>query len=46
MTARATVADVAPLFLEGAEAVSVVGDAGQVLGTVRRDAVVRMMLGG
>ena len=46
VTARATVADVAPLFLEGAEAVSVVSDAGQVLGTVRRDAVVRMMLGG
>jgi glycine betaine/proline transport system ATP-binding protein len=46
VNARTTVAEAAPLFLDGAEELRVVSDSGDVLGSVRRDAVVRMMLEG
>ncbi|MEI2805376.1 quaternary amine ABC transporter ATP-binding protein [Albidovulum sp.] len=44
--ARATVAEAAPLFLEGEETVAVTGEDGAVLGHLHRDDVVRLMLGG
>lgn len=44
--ARSRVAEVAPMFLAGAQAVNVIGPDGTVLGKVHRDAVVTLMLGG
>jgi glycine betaine/proline transport system ATP-binding protein len=44
--ARATVAEAAPLFLEGEETVAVTGEDGAVLGHLHRADVVRLMLGG
>jgi glycine betaine/proline transport system ATP-binding protein len=44
--ARASVAEVAPMFLAGAQAVNVIGSDGAVLGSLHRDAVVTLMLGG
>jgi glycine betaine/proline transport system ATP-binding protein len=44
--ARATVAEVAPLFLEGTESLRVTDDSGAAIGTLHRDAVIRLMLGG
>ncbi|MCF8521129.1 MAG: betaine/proline/choline family ABC transporter ATP-binding protein [Rhodobacteraceae bacterium] len=44
--ARASVAEVAPMFLAGAQAVNVIGADGTVLGSLHRDAVVTLMLGG
>ncbi|WP_413874849.1 quaternary amine ABC transporter ATP-binding protein [Albidovulum sp.] len=44
--ARATVAEAAALFLDGAEAVAVTGEDGATLGHLHRDDVVRLMLGG
>jgi glycine betaine/proline transport system ATP-binding protein len=44
--ARATVAEAAPLFLTGAEALRVTGPRGETLGHLSRAAVVDLMLGG
>jgi glycine betaine/proline transport system ATP-binding protein len=44
--ARATVAEAAPLFLDGAAALRVLGDDGATVGHLHRDAVVVLMLGG
>ncbi len=43
---RATVAEAAPLFLDGVGAVAVTGEDGAVVGHLHRDDVVRLMLGG
>lgn len=43
--AQATVAAAAPLFLEGAQMLRVTGEAGETLGALYRDDVVRLMLG-
>ncbi|MCR8726166.1 quaternary amine ABC transporter ATP-binding protein [Frigidibacter sp. ROC022] len=42
----ATVAEAAPAFLQGAEALQVTGPDGAKLGVLRRDAVIRLMLEG
>jgi glycine betaine/proline transport system ATP-binding protein len=44
--ASATVAEVAPMFLAGAQSLNVVTNGGEVLGTLHRDAIVTLMLGG
>ncbi|KAB2882913.1 MAG: betaine/proline/choline family ABC transporter ATP-binding protein [Albidovulum sp.] len=46
VAARATVADAAPLFLDGVESVAVTDAGGVVVGQLLRDDVVRLMLGG
>jgi glycine betaine/proline transport system ATP-binding protein len=46
VAARATIAEVAPQFLGGTEALRVTDEAGATIGTLRRDAVIRLMLGG
>jgi glycine betaine/proline transport system ATP-binding protein len=46
VSARATVAEVAPQFLSGIEALRVTDETGATLGVLRRDAVIRLMLGG
>ena len=46
VNARATVAEAAPLLLAGAQTLSVVTDSGDAIGTLHRDAVVKLMLGG
>ena len=46
VAARATVADAAPRFLNGADTVAVTGEDGAVLGHLHREDVVRLMLGG
>jgi glycine betaine/proline transport system ATP-binding protein len=46
VSARATVAEVAPQFLGGIDALRVTDETGAALGVVRRDAVIRLMLGG
>jgi len=46
VAARATVAEAAPLFLDGAAALRVLGDDGATVGHLHRDAVVALMLGG
>ena len=43
---RATVAEVAPQFLGETEALRVTDETGATVGTLRRDAVIRLMLGG
>ncbi|PWW02105.1 glycine betaine/proline transport system ATP-binding protein [Hoeflea marina] len=44
--ARATIAEAAPLFLDGASQLGVTGADGAVIGTLHRDAVVSLMLKG
>ncbi len=46
VAARATVAEVAPRFLVGADTLRVTGEDGSDAGLLRREAVVRLMLGG
>jgi pyruvate kinase len=46
VSARATIADVASRFLDGTEALNVTNESGAAIGTLRRDAVIRLMLGG
>lgn len=46
VAARATIADVAPQFLGGTEALRVTDESGGTIGMLRRDAVIRLMLGG
>ncbi|MCB2117504.1 MAG: ABC transporter ATP-binding protein, partial [Rhodobacteraceae bacterium] len=46
VSARATVADAAPLFAEGATTLAVTDEAGRVVGHLHRGDVVRLMLGG
>jgi glycine betaine/proline transport system ATP-binding protein len=46
INARATIAEAAPMFLNGADVLCVVADDGEVIGTLHRDAVIRLMLGG
>ena len=46
VSARATVAEVAPQFLGGIDALRVTDETGATLGVLRRDAVIRLMLGG
>jgi glycine betaine/proline transport system ATP-binding protein len=46
VSARATVAEVAPQFLSGIDALRVTDETGANLGVLRRDAVIRLMLGG
>jgi glycine betaine/proline transport system ATP-binding protein len=46
VAARDTIAEVAPQFLGGTEALRVTDEAGATIGTLRRDAVIRLMLGG
>jgi glycine betaine/proline transport system ATP-binding protein len=46
IAARATVAEAAPLFLDGAEALRVTGPTGETIGHLRRADVVALMLGG
>jgi glycine betaine/proline transport system ATP-binding protein len=46
LPATATVAEAAPVFLEGAEVVGVTDDAGRLAGLIDRRAVVDLMLGG
>ena len=46
VSARATVAEAAPHFLNGTEALPVVDEAGAPIGILHRDAVIRLMLGG
>jgi glycine betaine/proline transport system ATP-binding protein len=44
--ARATVAEAAPLFAEGARRLRVTDDGGRTVGHLSREAVIRLMLGG
>jgi glycine betaine/proline transport system ATP-binding protein len=46
IAARATVAEAAPLFLDGTEALRVTGAGGETLGHLHRADVVALMLGG
>jgi glycine betaine/proline transport system ATP-binding protein len=46
VAARATVAEAAALFLDGAGVIAVTGEDGAVIGHLHRDDVVRLMLGG
>jgi glycine betaine/proline transport system ATP-binding protein len=46
VAARATVAEIAPLFLEGTPSLRVTDEAGSTIGTLHREAVIRLMLGG
>ena len=46
LKARATVAEAAPMFLEGAQSVNVVAENGDILGVLHRDAIITLMLGG
>jgi glycine betaine/proline transport system ATP-binding protein len=46
VAARATVAEIAPLFLDGAPSLRVTDEAGSTIGTLHREAVIRLMLGG
>ena len=46
VAARAAIADVAPQFLGGIEALRVTDETGATIGMLRRDAVIRLMLGG
>ena len=46
VAARATIADVAPQFLSSTEALRVTDAMGATIGLLRRDAVIRIMLGG
>jgi glycine betaine/proline transport system ATP-binding protein len=46
VAARATIADVAPQFLGDTEALRVTDEAGATIGILRREAVIRLMLGG
>jgi glycine betaine/proline transport system ATP-binding protein len=46
ISARATVAEVAPQFLGDTDALPVTDEAGEIIGVLRRDAVIRLMLGG
>jgi glycine betaine/proline transport system ATP-binding protein len=46
VSARATVAEVASQFLSGIDALRVTDETGATLGVLRRDAVIRLMLGG
>jgi glycine betaine/proline transport system ATP-binding protein len=46
VSARATVADVAPQFLGETDALRVTDETGATIGILRRDAVIRLMLGG
>ena len=46
VSARAAVAEVAPRFLDRIDALRVTDETGATLGVLRRDAVIRLMLGG
>ncbi|MEZ5794582.1 quaternary amine ABC transporter ATP-binding protein [Albidovulum sp.] len=46
VAAAATIAEAAPLFLDGAEAIAVTDAAGAVVGSLQRAEVVRLMFGG
>jgi glycine betaine/proline transport system ATP-binding protein len=43
---RATIAEVAPMFLDGTETISVTGDDGAIVGQLSRGDVIPLMLGG
>ncbi len=44
--ARATVAEIAPMFLDGTPSLRVTDETGSTIGMLHRDAVIRLMLGG